>query len=248
MTPVTLEVYAQILARLACRRGATIEEVLAELGLAPEDLARDEPALRAQLREALARRKGIAAMKFAAAVGEELEKLALLGAGAPPPEPLPAPAVQVPLALIDPAADSPSRWAAQAPSYVTADPRAAAPAVVSLPAPDPPAVAPPLRRPPNSLASTVGVSADPPATAAMPFAAPTVSSAYAEAPQAACGCVPLRGGLGDGRGRGRDRGAAGAAGGGRPDPACRTAHEARAYCGGPGALPGVRPGARGAGC
>ncbi len=87
---------------------------------------------RATLREAWARRKGVAAMKFAAAIGDELEKLTPLGGGARPLDALSAPA---PMALLDPAAgDGPSRWGAQAPSYVTAEPRAAAPALVPPPA------------------------------------------------------------------------------------------------------------------
>ena len=75
MSKLTLEIYARILARLACRRGAPLADILAELGISPDELREAEPTLRAQLAEAWDRRKGLPAMKFATALGEELTRL-----------------------------------------------------------------------------------------------------------------------------------------------------------------------------
>lgn len=74
-----LPMYARILARLACRRDPSLPQILGELGVDAGELREAEPALRRDLSMAWQERKGIAAMKFAAALGEELSKLALLG-------------------------------------------------------------------------------------------------------------------------------------------------------------------------
>jgi hypothetical protein len=123
-------------------------------------------------------------MKFAAAIGEELGTLTLLGADAPRSARtrLPKPVVQVPAALLEPAVgDNPSRWGSKAPSYVAAGEHAAVPAWVAPPsaasAVDPPPGLPsPAHRPLSGFAATVPVSAAP-ATPAMPFAARAASSA-----------------------------------------------------------------------
>ncbi|APR76036.1 Hypothetical protein A7982_01383 [Minicystis rosea] len=86
MGALTLTLYAQLLARLACRRGARVEDVLAELGVGADDLARDEQALRRELAAAWPSRKGIDAMKFATALGRELERLGALGGDGAPAE------------------------------------------------------------------------------------------------------------------------------------------------------------------
>lgn len=72
--PLPLEAYARLLAHMAVRR-TPLAEVLAELGISADDLSASEPALRAELAQAWPRRKGITAMKFATALGEELAKL-----------------------------------------------------------------------------------------------------------------------------------------------------------------------------
>ena len=82
MTTLDVETYARLLARLALRGGkggARLEEILAELGVEAEALRASEPALRAELARAWPRRKGIAAMKFASAIGEELLRHGPLG-------------------------------------------------------------------------------------------------------------------------------------------------------------------------
>jgi hypothetical protein len=146
MAAVTLEVYAQILARLAARRAATVVEVLAERGLSLEDFARDEPELRAQIRDAWARRKGIAAMKLAAAICEELDQLGPLGVGAAPQALHPEALVQVP-----------SFMAPRPPPPVDAPPVAP-----MTPLPSPPA---------RALSSTAIAGASAPAASALPFVA-----------------------------------------------------------------------------
>lgn len=78
---MTLETYARLLALLAVRRGARIDDVLSELGISVGELHRDEAALRAQLAGLWPRRKGVAAMQFASALGEALVGLAPLSAG-----------------------------------------------------------------------------------------------------------------------------------------------------------------------
>ena len=79
MTEMNLEIYARILARLACRRGARLDEILAELGVDADAFGHAEPGLRAELSGAWPNRKGIGAMKFATALGTELERLGALG-------------------------------------------------------------------------------------------------------------------------------------------------------------------------
>lgn len=89
--PLPIETYARLLAHLAARPRVPLADLLAELAISPAELRDAEPALRAQLSAAWPRRQGIAAMKFASALGDELAKLALLAPGAdaePPPAPL----------------------------------------------------------------------------------------------------------------------------------------------------------------
>ena len=79
MTALSLEIYARLLAQLACRRGVRMEKILAEFGVTDDELREAEPALRRELADALERRKGIAAMKFAASIGAELARLGPIG-------------------------------------------------------------------------------------------------------------------------------------------------------------------------
>jgi hypothetical protein len=134
---VTLEAYAQLLARLACRRGATVDEVLAELGIAAGDLGRDEPTLRAQLREAATPRSAGTAMRLAAVLADELQKLPPLGPPAPPPPPPgpPMPVLQRPplwLAATVPASTGPRATAVMAAASTLASAQGPADAAASL--------------------------------------------------------------------------------------------------------------------
>lgn len=88
MTTLTIETYGRILANILCRRRAPLAEVLADLGVDPAELERDEPGLRHELTDAWPSRRGILAMKFATALGAELNRLGPLGGdGAGPPAP-----------------------------------------------------------------------------------------------------------------------------------------------------------------
>jgi hypothetical protein len=84
VSTLSLEGYARILAHLACRRGASVEEILSELGVERDDFRRADELLRRELAVAWPRRKGIGAMKFATALGKELERLGPIGAPAQP--------------------------------------------------------------------------------------------------------------------------------------------------------------------
>ncbi|MFT3770165.1 MAG: hypothetical protein QM820_32450 [Minicystis sp.] len=79
VTEVTLETYARLLAHVACRRGVPMKEILVELGVEVEALYAAERAFRQQLAGAWEGRKGIVAMKFAAALGAALENLGPIG-------------------------------------------------------------------------------------------------------------------------------------------------------------------------
>ena len=121
MTTLSLENYACLLARLASRRSAEVEAALGELGLSFEDLERDELAILADLRGSFVKRKGVAAMKFAAALGEAIAEVGPLhakGAGWPPLAPVAAPTppfafTSAPVALAAMGAPT-SPWAAEA--------------------------------------------------------------------------------------------------------------------------------------
>lgn len=75
MPNLPLQTYARLIANLAARRGTPLGEVLSELGLSLEDLKDSEATTLAELAQSWPRRKGIAAMKFATALAEELVKL-----------------------------------------------------------------------------------------------------------------------------------------------------------------------------
>jgi hypothetical protein len=124
MIQLSLETYAKLLARLACRRHARLDAVLAEIGVQAEALLRDEPALLRELATTLQRHKGVAAMKFAEALATEVERLggAALALGAPG----------------DAAPLVPAR--PEVPSFLRAEqaPMAAALAVSAVPLPAPP--------------------------------------------------------------------------------------------------------------
>ncbi len=86
--PLTLETYARLLARLAARRSARASDILSELGVSADELREAEPVLRAQLADAWNKRQGIVAMKFATALGAELQTLGpLIGDSTAPAAP-----------------------------------------------------------------------------------------------------------------------------------------------------------------
>lgn len=125
MTTLTPELYAKLLVRLLRRRGVAMDELLAELGLSPEELREQEPRLCVQLAEALPRHRGTVAMAFATAFANELQQLGLLSAGVAP---------QPPAARVEPEKLLPSFMQPSAP---------------------PVAPAPPPPKPPSALAATM---------------------------------------------------------------------------------------------
>jgi hypothetical protein len=172
MSTLTWETYARLLAHLSCRRGTPLSAILAELGIDADELQQGEPALREELAGAWTNRKGILAMKLASALGVELRRLGAVGGDGAPALVGQAPDV--------PVADQPRET--NLPSYLQpASPLEQARDGVrpALPKASPWAVALPIHRPPSSLVSTVAVSADSPATAAMPFTAPAASPSEA---------------------------------------------------------------------
>src|ERR1700733_9946302 len=142
MTKLILEMYALLLANVACRRGAPLGGILAELGIDAADLQAEEAALREEMAGLWHQRKGVVAMKFAGALGAELVRLGPLGGeGAGQAQPA---------AIAAPPAMSEVRDAAL-PSYLQMPSSA-----IAEPAGHPEASRSPLlpRRPPSPLAET----------------------------------------------------------------------------------------------
>jgi hypothetical protein len=134
MSTVTFETYGTILAHILCRRRASLAEVLADLHVDPAEFERDEPALRRELAGAWVARRGISAMKFAAALATELQRLGpLRGDGAAPPPPEAVPRLAAP----------PEVRETEMPSYLQALPAGGGSLAAPFLAP-PPATAPPV--------------------------------------------------------------------------------------------------------
>ena len=158
MSELSLEMYARLLAHVACRRGARLSDLLSELGIDAEALPAAEIALREQLTSAWVNRRGILAMKFAAALGAELQRLGPIGGDGASPLP---PEV---VSLLSTAPEVPET---AMPSYlhtplttdrggIGAPPFVALPAAPSLPAAPP--IAPPalIRKEPASPSTLAG--------------------------------------------------------------------------------------------
>jgi hypothetical protein len=168
MPALDLTTYARIVAHLACRRGARLSEVLADLGIDGEELARAEPDLRRDLAGAWPNRMGIGAMRFATALATELEALGPLASDtqrASQADPVPVPVVAEPEKAL--------------PSFLqpVSLPTPSFAPVMPPDAPEPP----PFHRPPARLAGTMDADLSAIVAAvgrsALPFSAPTAAPA-----------------------------------------------------------------------
>jgi hypothetical protein len=148
--PLPLEKYALALAHLLQRRGEPLASVLEALDIGVDDFRRAEEHYNPQLAECHAHRKGVLAMKFAAAFAGARAELGLLESAAAPGHAAPAGPSPVRAAPVAP----------EVPSYLGAN--------ASAPEPTPP----PVRGPaPDAVAATADISAFVP-RGPLPFAKP----------------------------------------------------------------------------
>jgi hypothetical protein len=139
---VTLEQYARALALAACRRDVQMSDLLAEVGVTEEDLGKAEGGLREQLAGAWDSRKGVLAMKFAAALGAELLRLGPIGTGTPPKAPPVDQSVTLPSETRPHETDLPSFMQSKLGAFAAQDPMSTLPLPSMSPVAEP---APPHR-------------------------------------------------------------------------------------------------------
>jgi hypothetical protein len=146
MPKLTLETYARLLANAACRRGAPLGGLLAELGVDAADLQVADASLREEIAALWDKRQGIAAMKFAAAFGAELRRLGPIAGDGAVPTPPEAVAIL--------AAAAPEVRETDMPSYLQAPSPAARGGLVA-----PPFLAPPVGPAPSEPVAAVATPA-----------------------------------------------------------------------------------------
>ncbi len=99
--PLPLETYAEALANVLSQRNVPLENVLGALGLSFDAFQRADTYWNERLREAHRRRKGVLAMKFAAAFADARQRLGLFHEGDVPVPP-PARPEELPSFVVNP--------------------------------------------------------------------------------------------------------------------------------------------------
>lgn len=150
--PLPLETYAEALANVLSQRDVPLENVLGALGVSFEAFHRADAYWNERLREAHRYRKGVLAMKFAAAFASARHRLGIFHEGDVPAPP-------------------PAR-AEERPGFVVNPPRLAMNAPIAPVAPSAPVAPVPAEPPPprHTLGETIGLSSEPAAkTPTLPF-------------------------------------------------------------------------------
>ncbi len=154
--PLPLQAYAEALAHVVSRRNQPLESVIGSLGLSVDLFQRADAYWNERLREAHRLRKGVLAMRFAAAFAGARHRIGLSdAAGVTADAPARAAGSEVPSYLKPSPPPAPS--AAPAPAPPAASPPQPPPAAPPLAAPAPPVPAAALPSPPAAAAPRGGV-------------------------------------------------------------------------------------------